>query len=89
MVTKYSRLEISIINNLQKDSPTRVRLTQKDRNIAIPDEENLDYIFDMAKSGNEMAAVQIDEWIRFCRPHNLEEKSRLGLIRKVANEIFE
>lgn len=87
METRFSRSEISSINNLRNGNNNTS--TNNSRKLYVPKEESFTYILNRAKSGNEMAAVQIDEWYRFCRARNSSEKCVLNQIRKAADEIFE
>lgn len=88
MAIRFNKSEIAFVNNLKKDTVLRKGGQNKGK-VDIPTEESFSYILDKAKSGNEMAAVQIDEWNRFCKPRNTKEESVLNKVRKAAEEIFE
>lgn len=89
MSIKFCRSKISYINDLHRTKSCNGRDTQQVMKVVIPSEESFTYVLNMAKSGNEMAAVQIDEWSRFGSPENSEEQCILNQIKKAYNEIFE
>lgn len=57
-------------------------------NMAVPSKEVFCYIRDKARNGNEMALVQLLEWLKFCTPHNDMEKDIYRSIHCVSREIF-
>lgn len=84
MEIRFNRLEIAaVINSLNIGNP------RKTRRISTPNEKTFDYLLDKAKAGNEMAAVQIDEWQRFCKFRNSRDKHVLELINNAVEELFE
>jgi hypothetical protein len=83
MEIRFNRSEISaVINSLDKGN------SQYSRNINIPTENTFAYLFSKAKLGNEMAALLIDEWQRFCKSDDSRDKHVLELINKAAEELF-
>jgi hypothetical protein len=87
MESRFKRSEITSINNFETGSGNM--LDTRKKRIAVPREESFAYVLNKARSGNEMAAVQIDEWYRFCKAHNNKEKQVLNQIKKAIEEIFE
>ena len=89
MEIRFSRSEISSICSMQKCSAIKNRKVQYARKVAIPTEEIVIYILNRAKAGNEMAAVQIDEWCKYCSPSNSREQYILNMLKTAADELFE
>lgn len=89
MEIRFARSEISAINGFKKNNEDSNIITRDIRKVIVPKEESFTYVLNSAKSGNEMAAVQIDEWYRYCRPRNSKEKYVLKQIKKAVDEIFE
>ncbi len=89
MKIKFNRSEISSISSIQTFNIKKAKNIQQNKIVAVPAEEIAIYIYNVAESGNEMAAVQIDEWCRFCKPNNIKEEYVLSWIKKAADELFE
>ena len=89
MSIKFCRSKISYINDLRWIKSSNSKNTQQEMRVAIPSEESFTYVLTKAKSGNEMAAVQIDEWSRFGNAENNEEQCILYEIKRAYYEIFE
>jgi hypothetical protein len=83
MEIRFNRSEISaVINSLNKEN------TKNSRKTVTPNENTFAYLLSKARAGNEMAAVQIDEWQRFCKSDDSRDKHVLELINKAAEELF-
>lgn len=89
MDIKFSRMQISLINNGKLVGLNKEQNLYKNKKVAVPAKETFQYILECAKKGNEMAAVQLDEWHRCCTPQNPNEEQVIRLINKGVNEIFE
>lgn len=83
MNIKYCKTQFCDINK------TPENFDCKSKKLTMPTIETFNYILEKAKTGNEMAAVQIDEWQKFCKPKNNQEKSVFRLINCAAKELFE
>ncbi len=85
MEAKFNKRDISLITAkiYSYDSCN----TQK-KTIAIPSEDIFAYVFNEAKLGNEMAALQIHEWSKYCKPCNIREKCICHRIKEAAKKIF-
>jgi hypothetical protein len=88
MTIVYNKLEISLINNIQKNILIKNKYFFQNRKITVPTEESFAYVLEKAKTGNEMAAVQIDEWQRFCTPRDDNEETILKKIKEATKDIF-
>lgn len=88
MEIRFSRTEISSINSFKKSNGYN-SIDTGSKKVDVPKEESFEYVLNSAKSGNEMAAVQIDEWYRYCKPRSSTEKCVLNQIKKAVDEIFE
>ncbi|MGE5630025.1 MAG: hypothetical protein ACM3TR_02885 [Caulobacteraceae bacterium] len=89
MVIKFDRVQISSVNNMQSVRLNKNKDMSNDKKVAVPAKETFEYILESAKKGNEMAAVQLDEWQRCCKPQNAKEKQVISLINKATKEIFD
>ncbi len=85
-MVKFSRELIATINENQSEEVNKVETGNK--NIAVPEQETFQYIYDNARKGNEMAAVLLDEWQRSCKPKDDKEELIVRTIQKAANKIF-
>ncbi len=83
-----SRYDSVVISSFYKTSHLREIGVKRVRKVCMPTEESFSYILDMARTGNEMAAVQLYEWHRFCKPGNIKEQHILMLIEEAVCEMF-
>lgn len=88
MDIKFNRLLISSINNSHSIKSNKNTDLGNSKKNAVPSKETFDYIFQNAKKGNEMAAVQLDEWQKSCIPQNSKEKQIIRMINSAINEIL-
>jgi hypothetical protein len=89
MSIKFCRSKISDINNSRREKSNNNKNTQQEMKVVLPSEESYTYVLSEAEAGNEMAAVQIDEWSRFGVPENSKELCILFKIKRAYNEMFE
>lgn len=87
MITKFDRIQIESINNLQTKT-TRKLGAINTKSVEVPHADTFKQVFAKAKKGNELAAVFLDEWQKNCTPKNAEEKQVVELINKAATKIF-
>lgn len=85
-MVKFNRELIATINNNQAEELDEVDNSNK--NVAVPEQETFQYIYENARKGNEMAAVLLDEWQRSCKPKDDKEELIVKTIQKAANRIF-
>lgn len=88
MSIMFDRVQISSVNRIQLAAGSRNRGTDVNRQTAVPTRETFLYILENAKKGNEMAAVQLDEWKNTCKPQNDSEKQIVSMIQSAVNEIL-
>lgn len=88
MDIKFDRAQISSINNIQLARVSKNKNLSYDHRVAVPTRETFEYILANAKKGNEMAAVQLDEWQRACEPKNEKEKQIVNLVKCAVDEIL-
>lgn len=87
MITKFDRMQIASINNIQtRTSANRMAINSKP--VEVPQADTFKQVFAKAKKGNELAAVLLDDWQKNCTPKNAEEKQVVELINKAATRIF-
>lgn len=60
----------------------------KNREVPVPSIEIFRYIYEKAQAGNEMAAAQIFEWMKFCSPKNRCESQVYNDIYHAFRELF-
>jgi hypothetical protein len=81
---KFSKTYINSINDLLMMKRTGKTIKKVD----VPSEESFTYILKKALTGNEMAAIQLNEWLRYCNPADANEQELLDRIKKAADKIF-
>lgn len=88
MVTKFDRMQISSVNDIQVHQLSKRKDAAGRKALAVPEKEIFYHIFENAKKGNEMAAVLLDEWQKNCQPKDNNEKQIFQLINAAAGRIF-
>jgi len=62
--------------------------SKKNEKVPLPDEETFAQILDKAKNGNEMAALHILEWQKYCVPKNDKDTDMVTLINNAAKKLW-
>ena len=75
------KYDISMFNKL-----SMVGANKKEH--SIPTNEVFNYIYQKARDGNEMAAIQLYEWLQCCSPKTEKEKMEYKHIHSAFNNLF-
>lgn len=88
MNIQFNKRLISSINNIHPAKTNKNADMSNNNKMAVPSKKTFNYILKNAKNGNEMAAVQLDEWQKSCVPQNDKEKQIVKMINNAVDEIL-
>lgn len=82
----FNKAQIASVNNIYLARVSKGGASA--HNVTVPTKETFEYILESAKKGNEMAAVQLDEWKSSCKPKSFKEMQVISMIKSATNEIL-